>query len=221
MITVSTVWLLYWIRNSGLIYISHVNYESCKSNHSKVYFSLSEISKLCVTLWTKFILHGSFTMSSNSQELLIGSIWIISHRIFTPFGCSLISYSTLQWRHNECAGVSNHQPHDCSLNRVFRHRSKKTSKLRVTGLCKGNSPVTSEFHAQMTSNAENFSIWWRHHDQFMWNINSFSSVLLRWHVIDFPSASKISMGCADKITQQCNNWVHNSCDIVYICSPFN
>ena len=40
--------------------------------------------------------------------------------------------------------------------------SKKTSKLRVTGLCAGNSPVTGEFPAQMTSNAENVSIWWRH-----------------------------------------------------------
>ena len=36
--------------------------------------------------------------------------------------------------------ASNHQPHDCFLNRLFRHRSKKTSKLRVTGLCVGNSP---------------------------------------------------------------------------------
>ena len=27
--------------------------------------------------------------------------------------------------------------------RLFRHRSKKTSKLRVTGLCAGNSPVNS------------------------------------------------------------------------------
>ena len=34
---------------------------------------------------------------------------------------------------------------------------------RVTGLCAGNSPVTGEFHAQMASNAENVSIWWRHH----------------------------------------------------------
>ena len=41
-------------------------------------------------------------------------------------------------------------------------RSKKTSKLRVTGLCAGNSPGTSEFPAQMASNAENVSIWWRH-----------------------------------------------------------
>ena len=27
-------------------------------------------------------------------------------------------------------------------------RSKKTTKLRVTGLCEGNSPVTGEFPAQ-------------------------------------------------------------------------
>ena len=40
---------------------------------------------------------------------------------------------------------------------------KKTSKLRVTGLCAGNSPGTGEFPAQMASNAENVSIWWRHH----------------------------------------------------------
>ena len=52
---------------------------------------------------------------------------------------------TLQWRHNERDGVSNHQPHDCLLNRVFKHRSKKTSNLRATGLCEGNSPVTGEF----------------------------------------------------------------------------
>ena len=40
----------------------------------------------------------------------------------------------------------------------------KTSKLRVTGLCEGNSPVTGEFPAQRASYAENDSIWWRHHD---------------------------------------------------------
>ena len=40
---------------------------------------------------------------------------------------------------------------------------KETSKLRVTGLCAGNSPLTREFPAQIASNAENVSIWWRHH----------------------------------------------------------
>ena len=70
---------------------------------------------------------------------------------------------SLQWRHNECDGVSNYQPLDYLLNRLFRRRSKKTSKLRVTGLCAGNSPVTGEFPAQRASNAENVFIWWRHH----------------------------------------------------------
>ena len=66
-------------------------------------------------------------------------------------------------RHNGHDSVSNHQHTDCLLNRLFRRRTKKTSKLRVTGLCVGNSPGTGEFPAQMASNAENVSIWWRHH----------------------------------------------------------
>ena len=36
--------------------------------------------------------------------------------------------ASLQWRHNDRNGVSNHQLHDCLLNRLFRHRWKKTSK---------------------------------------------------------------------------------------------
>ena len=56
--------------------------------------------------------------------------------------CYIFTYTTrtLRWRHNDHDSVSNHQPHGCLLNRLFRRRSKKTSKLRVTGLCVGNSP---------------------------------------------------------------------------------
>ena len=71
----------------------------------------------------------------------------------------------IKWRHNGYDGVSNYQPHRCLLNRLFRRRSKKASKFCATGLCAGNSPVTREFPAQMASNAENVSIWWRHHDK--------------------------------------------------------
>ena len=59
-----------------------------------------------------------------------------------------------------------------SLNCLFRHKSKKISKLRVTGLCEGNSPVTGEFPAQMASNAENASIWWRHR-AVQWSIQQY------------------------------------------------
>ena len=79
-------------------------------------------------------------------------------QLWVPGSCC-----SLQWRHNERDGVSNHQPRDCLLNHLFWRRSKKTSKLRVIGLCAGNSPVTSEFPAQGANNAENVSIWWRHH----------------------------------------------------------
>ena len=51
---------------------------------------------------------------------------------------------------------------------VHSGRPKKTPKFRITGLCEGNSPVTGEFPAQKASNAENVSIWWRHHESVNW-----------------------------------------------------
>ena len=75
------------------------------------------------------------TLTDALQHIYISGVWIIP-------------YKTLQWRHNERNGVSHHRRLDCLLNRMFMRRSKKTSKLRVTGLCEGNSPVTGEFPAQ-------------------------------------------------------------------------
>ena len=71
---------------------------------------------------------------------------------------------TLLWCHNGRNGVSNNRRLGCLFNCSFKLRSKKTSKLRVTGLCEENSPVTGEFPAPRASNAENVSIWWRHHE---------------------------------------------------------
>ena len=55
---------------------------------------------------------------------------------------SVKSYSKYKTFHyiDVIMGASNHQPHDCLLNRLFGRRWKKTSKLRVTGRCAGNSP---------------------------------------------------------------------------------
>ena len=71
--------------------------------------------------------------------------------------------------------VSNHQPHYCLLNRLFRCISKKISKLRVAGLCEGNSPWTGEFPSQRASNAENISLWSRH--RALWLFPYSSSLL--------------------------------------------
>ena len=47
------------------------------------------------------------------------------------------------------------------LIRLFSSHQRKHQKLRVTGLCEGNLPLTGEFHAQRAGNAENVSIWWQ------------------------------------------------------------
>ena len=56
---------------------------------------------------------------------------------------------TLQCRYNEDDGVSDLQPHDRLFKRLFRRRSKETSKLLATGLRAGNSSVTGEFLVQI------------------------------------------------------------------------
>ena len=65
-------------------------------------------------------------------------LFLISHMIYVYVGSVVVPLRLypLRWRHYGRDSVSNHQPHDCLLNLLFRRRSKKTSKLRVTGhLC--------------------------------------------------------------------------------------
>ena len=42
---------------------------------------------------------------------------------------SLTVYCALQWHHNERGFISNHQPHNCLLNRLFKVQIKEISKL--------------------------------------------------------------------------------------------
>ena len=116
-------------------------------------------------------------------------LWSTPHNALTSLGITstcfclkLQVWASLLWGHYGRDGVSNHQPRDCLLNRSFRRRSKKTLKLRVTVLCAGNSPVTSEFPAQMASNAENVSIWWRHH--VFTRALPLRSTTIKWHSIE-------------------------------------
>ena len=122
------------------------------TNFSEILF---KIQQFCSQV-NEFIIDGLVQDCRNS----IANALELLQSCTKPSKCGPFS---LQWHHNERDGVSNHQPHDCLLNRSFRRRSKKTTKLCVTGLCTGNSPVTGEFPAQTASNAENVSIWWRHH----------------------------------------------------------
>ena len=105
--------------------------------------------------------NGNIEMRSPSAAAMLTMVAAATIVRFHPvYNCVMKSLfpGSLQWRHNDHDGVSNHQPRDCLFNRLFRRRSKKTPKLRVTALCAGNSPVTGEFPAQKASDTENVSI---------------------------------------------------------------
>ena len=142
------------------------------------YFSEVLSSRLC------YCLHRAWKGSAGQQTVGTSrNNWAILFKIMSPLSCHIDIFTrlwpfyktetlflcpALQWHHNECDGVSNHQRLDCLLNRLFGRRSKETSKLRFTGLYEGNSLMTGEFPVQRASNMENVSIWW-HHNGY-WNI---------------------------------------------------
>ena len=107
-----------------------------------------------IYVFLKLILRIDISSTSNRnwfQVNIIGRVGGKSTLVQVRAWCSqAVSHymghlGALRWRHNESNGVSNHQPQGCLYNRLFSGRSKETSKLRVTGLCEGNSPVTGEF----------------------------------------------------------------------------
>ena len=69
--------------------------------------------------------------ASNAE--IAGMAWCL-HMPRCEFGCQISTLNPVQWRHNERDDVTNHWHLDCLLNRLLRRRSKKTSKLCVTGL---------------------------------------------------------------------------------------
>ena len=114
--------------------------------------------------------------------------WIVWHRWVTGHlqaqqgatsmlmtGLAISFQVPLQWRHNERDGVSNHRRLDCLLIRLFRCRSKKTSKLRLTDLCEGNSPVTGEFPAERPVTRLIFPF-----DDVIMNFESFLLISNKW-----------------------------------------
>ena len=103
---------------------------------------------------------------------LVCCLWNSNLRTVERVG-AVTQSNTLHWQHSERDGVSNYRHLDCLLNRLFRRRSKKTSKLRVTGPYERNPPVTGEFPSQRASNAENVSIWWRHHEKWLQCIRNY------------------------------------------------
>ena len=108
---------------------------------------------MAITLWSGQLLKA--TWLTDLPYFLLSDLWI-----------RFCDAPILQWRHNDCGGISNHRHLDCLfiLNCLFRCRSKKTSKLQVTGLSEGNPLMTDGFPSQRACNVEKVSIRWFYHE---------------------------------------------------------
>ena len=132
-----------------------------------------------LTLWTIWNLRWNeryyFQTLFLKIEIIFSSVRVYSgksRKILWPWPIDIGShdvrwiYTLLQWRHNEGHGVSTHRHLNCMFSRSIRRTPKKTSKLRVTGLCEGGPPVTSVYPQKRPVRAKNVSILWRHHILF-------------------------------------------------------
>ena len=150
---------LHWkinITASTTLFGIQLNYLVPGRFHYRWYGQTPSFLGQCIAVIIPFL--KSLLAPGSLRQSIVLHCFLFTSKHFRPY-----EVYPLYWRHSGPDGVSNHQLHDCLLSRLFRRISKKTSKLRVTGLCAGSSPVTGEFPAQMTSYAGNVTIRWRHH----------------------------------------------------------
>ena len=137
------------------VYLWYKHLSICHCRFIRFFRKISSTAKINLGIYC-YPSHGSYTYRKSQGIWLVlccavlwfGHVGFI--HIFQDYfaGTSVVkrlskcqwNNTTLWWRHNDHDSVSNHQPHECLFKRLFRRRSKKRSKLRVTGLCVGNSP---------------------------------------------------------------------------------
>ena len=127
------IWLTYWTLCDRLYYIRHIILICCLF----LFYTLVEYTLFCITdpeafgLLQQCLWSGPWYTCKHHSDVIMSAV--VSQITGFSFVCSTL---------------------------LFRHKSKKTSKLRVTGLCEGNPPVTGGFPSERVSNAENVSMWW-------------------------------------------------------------
>ena len=157
----------YWLFVQG-IHRSAVNSpHKCQpaTRNFEVFFDLRQNKRLSKQSRRQWFETPSRSLWPHYNVMIMG---IVVEHYFKCHSCNITKlelYETvplstpfaLQWRYNERTGVSNHQPLECLLDRLYMPRSKKVSKRHWP--LWGNSPVTGEFPTQRaTSNAENVSV---------------------------------------------------------------
>ena len=119
---------------------------SVPSSHTHWYWHMSWCRRCCCSLIALCIGSGNLVEGKMwKRPACEKSVWkIVDNRNLSELDCTIIMFPqipqigmSLQWYHNGRDGVSNHRSVDCLPSCLFRRRSKKTSKLHVTGFVRG------------------------------------------------------------------------------------
>ena len=109
-----------------------------------------------------------------------------------------------------------------SLSHLLGRRSKKTSKLRVTGLCGENSPVTSEFSAQRPVTRKMFpfddvimDVW----SVWMWSNSFGTGLFFIWNSIKFvlshlSQTVRKNLCCASTLANNFVEYLNNKIELI-------
>ena len=91
----------------------------------KLWISVSCID-IQLALYSLSTINGSHTISQLCLQMHLH----IHNGAKASTGIALTTdaLESIQWRYNECDGVSNHQPPDCLLNRLFKVQIKENIK---------------------------------------------------------------------------------------------
>ena len=146
-------------------FISEREYDSgCTSTGHEITGPRRKWPKSIVVIWvvnTCFTVAWLFWLIDTSLEIIYHWCWS------WPSTFTMTSWWA-RWRLKS--------PASRLFTQNFVQAQIKNPKLRVTGFCEGNSPSTGDFPAQRASNAENVSIWWRHHDRTVMVQSSISTI---------------------------------------------
>ena len=124
----------------------------------------------------RLLSHNSWNIHQYATKVIaIGDRWISRTPIWR-------SPDTLQWRYDERDDISDHQPHECLFNSLFRRRSKK---LRDIDLCAGNSPVTYYFLKQGRMHLKLSSAKWRlfRHERTVLSLRNGSTQIISYYSV--------------------------------------
>ena len=128
----------------------------CDEGHNIIYILFIRESAGCTAALSRDYTDVSRRLCGHSQLSVASpeySLWLHLYSETNQqrkFNNELLT--SLQWHHNEHDGVSNHQSHDCLLNRLFRRRSKKHQSSASVAFVRGihRWPVNSLHKWPMT-----------------------------------------------------------------------